>query len=148
MTAPRQHPGHTNAPAVPTSEVLLAAARLMETHGWRQGDGWPTDLSVSQPLCLEGAIMAALGLTMDDAFSTDDSEDWFRACPAYSAVMDYLADDDRWALFRQRAYDWNDVPSRTADEVVEVLHAAALIEAAREQAEVGASGVAAEAAVV
>jgi hypothetical protein len=107
-----------------TSEVLNAAADLIEARGWRQGEpGWRSGGSAG--LCLEGALIAALSLDHLEVYG----------CPAYAAVADYL---DRTpapsiAPVKDALWQWNDAPGRTASEVIEVLRAAAVIEAAREE---------------
>lgn len=107
------------------SDTLNLAADLIEERGWAHGGGWNDD--ITSPLCLEGGILAASGI------SGDEWEDELYACPSYVAVMGYLKSDTRWGFFKKYAYDWNDVPTRTATEVVEVLRATALIESARER---------------
>lgn len=113
---------------LPTSEVLNRAADLIEERGWVQGvDGMIAD--GCSPLCLEGGIAAAIGADMHAGagpyppkYFYDDVEE----CPAWAAVTSYLS---------LRPYVWNDNEGRTAAEVVEVLRAVALIEAAKENAE-------------
>jgi hypothetical protein len=112
-----------------TSEVLNKAADLIEERGWVQGgvngidDPWGL---AGGPVCLEGSIVAALGLKFRSALYD---------CPAYNAVAQHL---DRKPMpadapFHDSLWAWNDAPARTASEVIEVLRAAAVIEAAREQ---------------
>lgn len=121
---------------LPTSEVLNRAADLIERQGWVTGTGWPTVDREDAPLCLEGGIMAALGLRID-AEEDDDVE----GCPAYRAVHDYLElrdarDLDGWPVVP--LWMWND-DREHASEVIEVLRAVAVIEAARENASVEVS---------
>lgn len=100
-----------------TSEVLNKAADLIESRGWTKGAaGWYPE--AGRELCLEGGIAAALNLNRFDI-----EKPAFRECPAYRSVQSYLNATE--ALWR-----FND----THDEntVVEVLRAAAVIEAARE----------------
>ncbi|HJR88969.1 MAG TPA: hypothetical protein VJ782_02285 [Aeromicrobium sp.] len=111
-----------------TSEILNKAADLIEEQeGWTSGSGWPGEAeyggSETGGLCLEGGIMAALGIKFGQRW-----DDTFKTCPAVHAVNAYLERPAGHAL-----YGWNDMPGRTADEVVEVLRAAAVIEAAREE---------------
>jgi hypothetical protein len=107
-----------------TSEVLNRAADLIEERGWTQGgSGWGIG---GQALCLEGGILAALGYRWE---ASDWSFEEFPECPAYTAVADYLD-------YRSELYQWNDEGNRTADEVIEALRAAAVIEAAKETADV------------
>lgn len=120
-----------------TSDILNRAADLIEQQGWTAGsDGWPK-IGEPGPLCLEGGIIAAQHFGSLEHFEERDAR--LLACPAYRAVMEYLATDDRWAWRAvklrngtARAYDWNDVGGRTADDVIEVLRATAAIEQARE----------------
>jgi len=120
------------------SETLNRAAVLIEERGWRKGaGGWPgvgSDES-GKSLCLEGGIMAALGGTYS---SLPMREFW--ACPAYVAVRDHLGLSDAmepnvWGTTKVPAdpmWRYNDARGRTASEVIEVLRATAVIEAARE----------------
>jgi hypothetical protein len=108
---------------VNTSEILNKAADLIETHGW--GTGTETWRNEGSGLCLEGGIAAAAGC---DPLSRTS----FKECAAYGAMWDFLKDDGRWGAFREDLYDWNDATDRTASEVIEVLRAAAVIEAAKE----------------
>lgn len=104
-----------------TSDVLNRAADLIEERGWAKGAaGWGRS-GENAPLCLEGGIAAALGLSLGDS----DADAEFRTCPAYVAVSTYLD--------MTYAYDFNDAPYRTASEVIEVLRACAVIEASRER---------------
>lgn len=113
-----------------TSEILNKAADLIEQRGWTQGcSGWDDD-GDGTPLCLEGGIQAALGSGMELLAN-------LRACPAYIAVSDYLGRDLESDLkFFTGVFAWNDALHRTAEEVIEVLRATAVIEAARESAPV------------
>lgn len=107
-----------------TSEVLNRAADLIQERGWTAGPiGWGVGES---SLCIEGALSAASVVSWHDDVRT------FRACPAVRAVQGYLGTED--ALWQ-----WNDAWDgrgdfvRTQSEVIEVLRAAAVIEAAREE---------------
>lgn len=114
-----------------TSEVLDLAADKIQQHGWIKHTGWyATDdfrgrvLGHNDPaLCLEGALMAAIGLRMGENTNVVDP---VRSCPAYAAVQDYL---EHTPL---PLYIWNDLPERTAAEVIEVLRGAAAVERLRE----------------
>ena len=108
-----------------TSEVLNKAADLIEERGWTQG---PMGMLTDHPsLCMEGAIRAAFdGATIDWGSKkiyeyVGDVDD---NCPAGMAVRHYLGCG--------QPYVWNDDQERTAAEVIEVLRATAVIEAARE----------------
>jgi hypothetical protein len=115
---------------VATSEVLNRAADLIEERGWTKGGGWPTADDEGAALCLEGGIMAALGLHFDK--DDDDVEQ----CPAYRAVHFYLGlkwgDVADWP--QDPLWTWND-DHGSEESVIEVLRATAVIEAARENAE-------------
>lgn len=130
-----------------TADVLNRAADLIKERGWIQGnDGMRVDGS---PLCLEGGIAAAIGLEAynelrDDVFVFNYFD--VESCPAYAAVRVYLAtrpaEEYAQAFGQGEVWGWNDKDGRTQAEVVEVLRAVAVIEAAREEAaqrvEVGA----------
>lgn len=108
------------------SETLNKAADLIEERGWNGrnsgGDPWGTR-SENAPICLEGGIVAAAGLTRDHIGSM-----LLRGCAAARAVHQYLQiSGELWA--------WNDKSGRTAEEVIEVLRSAAVIEASRENAD-------------
>ena len=111
------------------SDTLNLAADLIEERGWTKGgdDGDPWGEAPGTPLCIEGGIMAALGLRKLDVFGTPKEEQEFRTCPAFAAVAEHIR------LTYRHLYAWNDAPERTANEVVEVLRATALIEATRER---------------
>jgi hypothetical protein len=125
---------------VATSEVLNRAADLIEERGWvgRGGQGWTDD--AGSPLCIEGAISAAMG-TAIYAYGGFTSAP--NRCPAGLAVREHLGLGPYVGVSTSRAlFAWNDelrlvngefVSVRTQAEVVEVLRAAAVIEAAREQ---------------
>lgn len=119
-----------------TSEVLNTAADLILERGWRQGPGgWDGYVPEDSRLCLEGGIMAALGMPEErrGALYGEVVE-----CPAYAAVARYLDKPTRPgnSTETERAdwvWHWNDAIGRTDTEVIAVLRAAALIEAAREE---------------
>lgn len=112
-----------------TSEVLYEAANLIEFRGWagrevESSQAWGVD-DVTSPICLEGGIIAAMG--GEDVVPIVQVD----KCPAYRAVHRYLE-----LPSNQRLYHFNDARDRTAAEVIEVLRAAAVIEAAKERADV------------
>jgi hypothetical protein len=116
---------------VATSEVLNRAADLIEERGWAHGRGW-TDGGTGEPLCVEGAIGAALGV------GEEFTKVW--GCPAAHAVKDYLGIELPLFLWNDklRIDFWGAGGMAEAEvlakrHVVEVLRAAAVIEAAREQ---------------
>lgn len=100
-----------------TSETLNRAADMIEERGWAQREGWANE---GGPLCLEGGIEAATSITTRRDFI---------ACPAYRAVADYLNYGEK------PLYWWNDQRGRTKEEVIEALRGAALVEAAKEEAD-------------
>lgn len=122
-----------------TSEVLNKAADEIEKRGWMKGAGWivtrgskasPDDA----PVCLEGGIMAALGMRITVPEGADVTDEHFEplwTCPAYLAVLRHIDGDER----PLRLYYWNDHSVRTAEQVIATLRATAVIEAARENAE-------------
>lgn len=91
-----------------TSEVLDRAADLIEERGWARPGDW------SSTLCASNAIVRASGETY---------------APAHDALVLYLGGDGHV----HGIFAWNDAPGRTAAEVIEVLRACAVIEAAKEQ---------------
>lgn len=122
-----------------TSEVLDLAADAIERRGWAfggpkslSGDPWGLN-DPSSPVCLEGGILAALGHTV-----ADYTAGTFHACPAYTAVLDYLW-PERTPYARHKLFEWNDEDGRTAAEVIEVLRATAAIERVKEAVAEGAA---------
>ena len=123
-----------------TSEVLNRAADLIETHGWVRGaDGWAHAPEHVGSLCLEGGIDAAMGGIYDRTVGE------FVNCPAYRAVAAYLTAPEgadymesyidtylEVQIPTMRLWRWNDAYPKDASEVIEVLRAAAVIEAVRE----------------
>lgn len=112
------------------SETLNKAADLIEERGWRQG-AWPEgpgSFVGEQAVCLEGALLLVLGLSHGSAGRE------FYGCPAHNAVAAYL---ERHPFpvhgpIVDALWQWNDSEGRTQAEVIEVLRAAALVEASRE----------------
>ena len=101
------------------AEVLDAAADRIERDGWHQGDFFPDTPSyfgiddiarilnaTPKPCCVSGALIAEAG-------GSDLST-------AETLLMQYLG--LRWV---GELPDWNDNPSRTKEEVVGALRAAA-----------------------
>ena len=116
-----------------TSELLNRAADEIQKYGWTTGeDGWFRDKNAG--LCLEGGILAAMGLNIGQM---DLFEFW--ACPAYNAVADYLGLEQRAG--NREVWRWNDgaivsphAGVATAEKVIEVLRGAAMVEEAKERA--------------
>lgn len=115
-----------------TSEVLNRAADLIEERGWEQIQGWATDNTSG--VCLEGALQGAtgLGLAGYDRVLKKATRPLYE-CPAFLAMRSYLE------VRETVLYGWNDAPQRTQAEVIEALRACAVIEAAKERADVEVS---------
>ena len=115
------------------SEVLNTAADLIERYGWVQID--PTVANPwggnGAPMCLEGGILAAMGLEPSANGLGDEANEQLVSCPAYKAVQEYLGLETK-ADITNRLYRFNDAEGRTAREVIEVLRATALLESAKE----------------
>lgn len=124
-----------------TSEVLNTAADLIEQHGWAKGSGaWHFGDHEQQHYCLEGGIMAALGIVFGGDYVVGgvrlDALGYLRTCPAYAAVEDYLLEAGELRVTEdgtpQELWSWNDRSADTAERVIEVLRATALLEAVKE----------------
>lgn len=118
-----------------TSEVLDLAADLIQERGWttvRDSDPWGIE---GGPLCLEGAVFAAVGLNVNAL--PLESQGIAERCPAFAAVHEYLSEGDYYpsphAMWRP--YTYNDTKGRTAEDVIAVLRAAAAVERVKESAE-------------
>lgn len=126
-----------------TSEVLDKAADEIERRGWARGAGWMHESSTADDqVCMEGAIMAALGLRLPDDEHDDEPLRPLYTCPAYRAVSDYLNREpagikpDGFGFTGEPLYWWNDEVASSASVVIEVLRAAAMVERTREAAAV------------
>lgn len=108
-----------------TSEILDLAADKIQQQGWTKGSaGWPgipEHKGEGSKLCLEGGIMAAMGVVWDPG----SGREVFTHCPAYAAVQEYL----EWGPL----YAWNDSYATGEAQVIEVLRAAAAVERAKEE---------------
>lgn len=107
------------------SEVLDLAADLIEARGWTTGSaGWRVQ---SGALCIEGAIAAAMGLSIDAQHDPDEVElAQLHACPAYFAVLNYLGDTE--GKLPINLWYWNDHKAKDTggqDYVLSVLRGAA-----------------------
>lgn len=108
-----------------TSEVLNKAADLIEERGWGSG---PASMYGQAGICVMGAIRLA------DSGEVDGDYCAAHLCGAGQAVYAYLTEkgyDD--PVPSDLLWVWNDDRSDAA-EVIEVLRATAVIEAAREEA--------------
>jgi hypothetical protein len=108
-----------------TADVLNAAADLIEAKGWTQGIyGWGNYADQSGwydgPLCIEGAILAAMGVTMQERDSR---------CPAFNAVRSFLELDPNPQV--TPLYLWNDDLSHVEgkETVLATLRGAAVLSA-------------------
>lgn len=121
------------------STTLNTAADLIRDKGWGQGSAtWYG----RGGLCVEGAIGAAMGVNVNNYSGNHMSpKDLNFECPAGLAVREYLGPrikDGRAQHFTTEELwlsHWNDATGRTAEEVIEVLRAVAVIHEAREEAE-------------
>lgn len=120
------------------SETLNLAADVLQTRGWTSIDGeWDESPwgggDNTGPVCIEGAIGAALGIDMRG------SDSRVVVCPAYAAMHEYVRDrvlevfpqygDTHFPLFT-----YNDSVAESGEEVIEALRACAVIEEAKERA--------------
>lgn len=96
-----------------TIDVLLSAISLLETKGWTQITGWPGQDRQGR-LCIEGALMAALGLDFRDDQQGEENLEELRQCPAYQAVRTQ-------ADIQGQLWTWNDERGRTKEEVLSIL---------------------------
>ena len=112
-----------------TSEVLNRAADLIEQRGWAQGAGWQATTPTT-PLCAEGAIRAvAVDHEAEQVAVARVSEHLGLPATFPYRHSDLMTWDCRYL------WVWNDVAPVEATEVIAVLRAAALVEAAKENAE-------------
>ena len=124
--------------------TLSTAADLIDARSWAgrgdQPDPWGGGAATAAPLCMEGALLAASGVSLpafDGTLASFHARDALltalASSPAYRAVAEFLNLSPG-----RRLSDWNDAEGRTAVEVVAVLRATALVESARESAAVSA----------
>lgn len=100
-----------------TSEVLNKAADALQADGWWNPQVPAADLKATAT-CAANVIWYATG------------QDGVAAQPAQEALLRHIGGRRLEDIF-----DWNDAPDRSAAEVIETLRAAAVIEAAKEQAD-------------
>lgn len=111
------------------SEVLHEAADIIERQGWVQFEGMKPGTG---PRCLMGGIAQAINAPVREFVSLGISTYCYSTTErhaAYKAVVEQIGEeniDGPWA------FTWNDEEGRTAEEVIGVLRAAAVIEEARE----------------
>lgn len=128
-----------------TSEVLDLAADDIQANGWAQG---PQGMAVDGPHCILGAIGSVLEVTAyatNLPFASDMNHVGFAydmhevgKTEAGLAMIDYLPTPD-WEMEGLPGYSlvyrWNDRGTRTAEDVIAVLRAAAAVERVKESAE-------------
>jgi hypothetical protein len=112
-----------------TSQVLNRAADLIEERGWGKG---PLSMFGEVGLCVMGALYAAETGALASGSNDENAYDTAERCPAGQAVVAHLGDrlyppDD------PQMWRWNDLVASDGKQVIEVLRATALIEAAREE---------------
>ena len=95
------------------ADVYERAAEYLEKYGWKRGSAGEE----GRPRCFIGATASAIGEIKIDNFIVSDPVLWHKAncfaaktleLPSHTSIM-----------------DWNDDPDRTADEVINTLHALA-----------------------
>ncbi len=112
------------------SEVLHEAADIIERQGWERCGGMEPGTG---PRCLMGAIGQAIDAPVLDMRPIFNKHCYSYAAverhPAHAAVAEHIDDAvaSAWGIFH-----WNDAKDRTAEDVIGVLRAAAVIEEARE----------------
>jgi hypothetical protein len=105
-------------------EVLYAAADLIEVNGLHQGDYWPgagedKRYVLGDPTCTFGACAVVLGVEYPWAADMPD---------VVEDITDTLGE-----VVGEWVPGWNDAPDQTAERVVSVLRACALMVAARRE---------------
>lgn len=99
---------------------LRKAADYLDAMGWTTGvDGLPISAHARHPLCLEGAIMRAIGMTEGQRVAKQrlTGHDPLRHVPAYRAMTHYLGARSLW--------QWNAARDRRGYEVTAALRACA-----------------------
>lgn len=127
-----------NRPAgvqVTPADLLRCAALYLRRHGWHQGTYYaPTTDTPTPPACAVGAIgMACAGRRFHSFFDLNiDTQTAFReAVGVLTAYLDghepiCAIDDDGFLIDEHTSpYSWNDDLTRTAEQVVAALEAAA-----------------------
>lgn len=126
---PTQKPLHTPGALadLTPADTLRCAARYLELRGWTQGVYYGlTDHTPFPPACSDGAIGVAaygyLALVPADEHQDSGFRDYNRAV---SYLVDYLDLHGDTDPDNPNPFDWNDRPSRTAEQVIATLRAAA-----------------------
>jgi len=97
------------------AEVIEAAARRLETHGWMQGGGVSEPHDVS-PTCASNAIFFVAG-----------ADQW----TAQSVLARHLRGDTERGL--GNIWAWNDAPGQTKENVIATMRACAAIWRAKQE---------------
>lgn len=118
---PKWAPPETEIKLEPWRQILLDAAKILETEGWTQG----VYHSVGGRHCAVGAISKAT-----DALAKGAREefDFFATkTVAYTtAKRNLLAEANRWAVVRTCVVEnWNDDVAKSAEEVISTMRKAA-----------------------
>ncbi|ARB14513.1 hypothetical protein Ccr5_gp293 [Caulobacter phage Ccr5] len=104
------------------TDILIAAAELLETQGWGQG------AAVVDTADIGGALCANIAL--GHASVRIDPKDYAAYTSAQVALLKHLDIDLGPALLQKTTkasliIEWNDAPERTAREVIDALRGAA-----------------------
>ncbi|MFI9641325.1 DUF6197 family protein [Micromonospora sp. NPDC051925] len=120
---------------VTPADLLRMAALYLRRHGWHQGTYYSTDPgTLTPPACAVGAIgMACAGHRVEHFYGLDpDTQVTFRQTVGILTVyLDatapvFFIDEDGYLLDEHTSpYSWNDDPTRTAEQVITALEAAA-----------------------
>jgi len=110
-------------PMVTPARVLRDAAVYLSRHGWVQGSYYDQSASVFTPAaCVVGAIaMVCYGGPVEAPAQHFDAPEWAEFEAAVTQLDRYLTGHTD----ADCAYGFNDVPGRTAREVIDTLSAAA-----------------------
>ena len=126
---PTQKPIHTPGALadLTPADILRCAARYLELHGWNQGTYYaPTEDNPFPPACVDGAIgMAAYGRVTFLALAPDRDPAFRDYTRAVTYLVDYLDLNTFTGCDNPNPFDWNDRPTRTAEQVITTLRAAA-----------------------
>ncbi|MCX4470804.1 hypothetical protein OOK41_10875 [Micromonospora sp. NBC_01655] len=120
---------------VTPADLLRMAALYLRRHGWHQGTYYaPTTDILTPPACAVGAIgMACAGHRVEHFYGLDPATQvTFRQIVGILTVyLDatapvFFIDEDGYLLDEHTSpYSWNDDPTRTAEQVITALEAAA-----------------------
>ncbi|MDM4720360.1 hypothetical protein QTQ03_12535 [Micromonospora sp. WMMA1363] len=127
-----QHPP-TGVQVTPADLLRMAALYLLR-HGWTQGRYYATTDTPTPPACAAGAIgIASAGHRVEHFTQLDPDAlaDYLAALAAFVDYLDashpmFLVDDDGSVIDEHTSpYSWNDDPTRTTEQVITALQAAA-----------------------